>query len=86
MLLQIDLEKLIDLKSHTKLKPIEKIDYDTIEDQIVERDLSFVVPKNEPYSKVLSVVKKMKDIRDYEVFDIYDLDDKKSISLKIVIK
>jgi len=40
----------------------------------VKRDLSFVIPKNKEYGKVLFAVSKVKEIIDVEVFDIYDLD------------
>ena len=95
----MDLEKLIELKSKLKSKPVVKLNYYTLEDQIVERDLSFVIPKNEEYGKVLFAVNKVKEILDVETFDIYDLNqdsrietglqDKenwyKSISLRIKI-
>jgi phenylalanyl-tRNA synthetase beta subunit len=83
--LQLDLEKLIELKSRTKAKPVVKTQYYTLEDQIVSRDLSFVIPKNENYGKVLFAVSKIKEILDVEVFDIYDLWEEKSISLTIKI-
>jgi phenylalanyl-tRNA synthetase beta subunit len=83
--LQIDLDKLIQLKLNSKQKAIEKIKYYTLEDQIVERDLSFVIPKQELYWKVLSAVSKVREIIDVEVFDIYDLWEEKSISLTIKI-
>lgn len=85
-LLQVNLEKLISLRSKAKTKSVQKLEYNTLEDQIVQRDLSFVISKKEDYDKVLFPVWKIKDIKDYEVFDIYDLDNKKSISLKITIK
>ena len=83
--LQLDLDKLIDLKKKSKAKPIQKVDYFTLEDQIVERDLSFVVPKDKNYQDVLLAVKKPSQVVDFEVFDIYDLGDKKSISVRIRI-
>lgn len=83
--LQLDLEKLIDLKSKTKKKAIEKLVYYTKEDQIVKRDLSFVISKDKNYQDVLFSVWKVKEIIDVEVFDIYDLWDEKSISLTITI-
>jgi len=83
--LQLDLEKLIELKSRLKSKPVVKLNYFTLEDQIVSRDLSFVIPKNENYGKVLFAVSKVKEVIDTEVFDIYDLWEEKSISLTIKI-
>ena len=83
--LQLDLDKLIELKSKLKSKPVVKKEYYTLEDQIVKRDLSFVVSKEENYGKILFAVSKIKEIIDAEVFDLYDLWDKKSISLTISI-
>ena len=83
--LELNLDKIIQLKEKTKQKPIEKVNYYTLEDQIVERDLSFVISKQESYGKVLQAVEKIKQVIDVEVFDIYDLGDKKSISLTIKI-
>ncbi len=70
---EIDLEKLIQMKSKWKVKPIQKADYFTLEDQIVERDLSFVIPKDKNYQDILLAVRKPKQVIDFEVFDLYDL-------------
>jgi phenylalanyl-tRNA synthetase beta subunit len=67
------LDKLIELKSKLKSKPVVKKEYYTLEDQIVKRDLSFVVSKEEDYGKILFAVSKIKEIIDTEVFDVYDL-------------
>ena len=83
--MEINLDKLIELKSKSKQKPIQKLDYYTLEDQIVERDLSFVLPKDAPYGPILQAIIKPKQVIDYEVFDIYDLGDQKSISVTIKI-
>jgi phenylalanyl-tRNA synthetase beta subunit len=83
--LQLDLDKLIELKSKLKAKPVVKKEYYTLEDQIVKRDLSFVISKEENYWKILFAVSKVKEIIDAEVFDVYDLWDEKSISITISI-
>ena len=83
--IEIDLDKLIDLKKKSKQKPIQKVQYYTLEDQIVERDLSFVIPKSDNYGKILQAVSKIKQIIDVETFDLYDLWDEKSISIRIKI-
>ncbi len=83
--IQVDLDKLIDLKNKTKVKAIQKINYHTLEDQIVSRDLAFVISKDENYWKVLFAVNKVKEIIDVEVFDIYDLWEEKSIAITIKI-
>ena len=83
--MQIDLDKLIELKNKIKVKAIQKMNYYTLEDQIVSRDLAFVISKEENYGKVLFAVNKVKEIIDVEVFDIYDLWEEKSIALTIKI-
>ena len=83
--IQIDLDKLIQLKNKTKVKAIQKMNYYTLEDQIVSRDLAFVISKEENYGKVLFAVNKVKEIIDVDVFDIYDLWEEKSIALTIKI-
>ncbi len=83
--LELDLEKLIELKNKLKSKPIQKVKYYTLEDQIVKRDLSFVIPKSDNYWKIIYAIKKINQIIDVEVFDIYDLGESKSISLTISI-
>ncbi len=70
---QLDLENLINVKKSYKTKSIEKINYFTLEDQIVERDLSFVISKDLYYWEIINSVLKIKEVVDYEVFDIYDL-------------
>lgn len=83
--LEIDLDKLIHIKSQQKSKAISALNYFTQEDQIVERDLSFVISKNDDYSKIISPISKLKQVIDFEIFDIYDLQTEKSLSLKLKI-
>ena len=61
--------------------------YETLQDQIIWRDLCFVVDSNKSFYAVITAVKKVPEVKDVEVFDVYagkNLgEDKKSISIKI---
>ena len=60
-----------------------------MQDQILWRDLSFVIDEKEDFSKVLSAIRKIEEIKDIRVFDVYQWENlsagKKSISLQIKI-
>ena len=64
--------------------------YETLQDQIVWRDLCFVVDEDVDYGTVLDVAKNVHGVSDLEVFDLYkgtNLPEwKKSIAFKIKIK
>lgn len=64
--------------------------YETLQDQIVWRDLCFVIDENVDYGTVLDVAKNVHGVSDLEVFDLYkgtNLPEwKKSIAFKIKIK
>jgi phenylalanyl-tRNA synthetase beta chain len=64
--------------------------YETLQDQIVWRDLCFVIDESEDYGNVLDVVKNVGWISDLNVFDLYKWENlpngKKSIAFKIKIK
>lgn len=64
--------------------------YETLQDQIVWRDLCFVVDEDVDYGAVLDVAKNVHEVSDLEVFDLYkgtNLQEwKKSIAFKIKIK
>lgn len=83
--LELDLSNILELKNNKKIKSVKSLNYYTLEDQIVERDLSFIISKKDYYKKVLFAIWNVKEIIDFEVFDLYDLNDSKSISLKIRI-
>jgi len=63
--------------------------YESLQDQIIRRDLCFVVDTNKDFETVISAVKKVPEVKEVEVFDVYagkNLgDDKKSVSIKIKI-
>jgi len=63
--------------------------YETMQDQILWRDLSFVIDEKSDFSKLLSALRKIEEIKDIRVFDVYQWENlpagKKSISLQIKI-
>ncbi len=63
--------------------------YETLQDQIIRRDLCFVVDANKNFDAVITAVKNIPEVKEVEVFDVYagkNLgDDKKSVSIKIKI-
>ena len=63
--------------------------YETVQDQILWRDLSFVIDEKEDFSKLLSSIRKIDEVKDIRVFDVYHWENlpegKKSISLQIKI-
>lgn len=65
-------------------------EYETFQDQILWRDLSFIVSADEDFWKVINTLEKMQDIHEVKVFDLYQgenlWDGKKSISVQIKIK
>ena len=63
--------------------------YETLQDQIIRRDICFVVDAKKDFDTVIAAVKKVPEVNEIEVFDVYagkNLgDDKKSVSIKIKI-
>ncbi len=63
--------------------------YETIQDQIVYRDLCFVIDEDKEFGEILDKVKAIKEIDHIEVFDLYKWANlaewKKSIALKMKI-
>jgi len=63
--------------------------YETLQDQIIWRDLCFVVDENKSFDAVITAVKKVPEVKEVDVFDVYagkNLgDEKKSVSIKIKI-
>ena len=78
------------LKIKNRYKETKVFEYDTLSDQIVRKDLSFVIDKWVSYDVVVDAVSKVEEIKDVRVFDLYCGEnlpkDKKSISLSIKIK
>lgn len=63
--------------------------YESLQDQIIRRDICFVVDANNDFDAIISTVKNIPEVKEVEVFDVYagkNLgDDKKSVSIKIKI-
>ena len=63
--------------------------YETLQDQIIWRDLCFVVEANKDFAPIINAVQEVAEVQDVEVFDVYTGknlgDDKKSVSIKIKI-
>ena len=63
--------------------------YETMQDQILWRDLCFVLDEKSDFQALLSALKKIEEIKDIRVFDLYQWENlpewKKSISLQIKI-
>lgn len=65
-------------------------DYESFQDQIVWRDLSFVIKANESFEKVITTLEKMQEIDEVRLFDLYQGENlgegKKSLTIQIKIK
>lgn len=63
--------------------------YETLQDQIVYRDLCFVIDADKDFGWILEAVKKLPEIKDIEVFDVYAWanlgEGKKSLAFKMKI-
>lgn len=85
--LSLDLEKINEAKEKLEFKPKW---YETLQDQIIWRDLCFVLDEKNDYGEVLNLIKNVEWVSDMEVFDLYKWDNlpsgKKSVALKIKIK
>ncbi len=64
--------------------------YETLQDQILWRDLSFLLPKTTDFSQLIQTLKNIRAIESVKVFDLYQGEnlaaDQKSISIQIKIK
>lgn len=80
----------LDLLKSLVGKASNEKEYESLQDQIVWRDLSLVISKEETFEKVISAVEKVHGVSDVRVFDLYQGEslgaEKKSISLQIKIK
>ena len=84
--ISLNLTSIIENMKHTKEHTYT---YESLQDQILWRDLCFVVDSNKDFNEVILAVKNIPEVKDIEVFDIYagkNLgEDKKSVSIKIKI-
>lgn len=65
---EISLSALLHKHEHTKVTSPK---YETLQDQIVRRDLNFVIDHEMNYEIVVQAVQAVKEITDVEVFDLY---------------
>lgn len=65
-------------------------EYETLQDQIVWRDLSFVIDMQEDFWNIITTLEKMREIEAVKVFDLYQGENlgngKKSLAVQIKIK
>lgn len=84
--ISLSLPKLIEIRNNSEKKPIS---YETLQEQIIWRDLCFVVDSSDNFDSILKSIKNIKEISALEVFDAYEGknlgENKKSISIKIKI-
>lgn len=85
---QINLDAIKQIISEKKIS-MWLAQYETLQDQIIYRDLSFVLDRSENFGKVADAVAKVRWVESVEVFDIYAWEnlpaDKKSIAVKFKI-
>ncbi len=84
--LSLSLELLLNLLSNIWES---NVTYETLQDQIVYRDLCFVTDINKDFGEILNAVKAIKEIDELEVFDLYKWSNlpewQKSIAFKMKI-
>lgn len=84
--IKLNLNILSDMYTHRK---INVGNYETLQDQIVWRDLCFVIDEHQDFSLILDTVKAIKEVKNISVFDLYQWENlpvgKKSIAIKIKI-
>ncbi len=82
----LDIDKLL---TALKIEGDHIYTYETLQDQIIRRDICFVVDANKSFDGVISAVKNLPEVKEVEVFDVYAgknlWEDKKSVSIKIKI-
>lgn len=83
----------LDLHTLLSLLPVEKVyrtTFETLQDQIVYRDLSFVLDSSVPFGLVTDAIRPVAGVEDVQVFDLYAGEklgaDKKSLAVSIKIK
>ncbi len=86
---QLDLTTLLDISLSQKKWTRGMSSYETLQDQIVTRDLNFVLDTDQWYGSISDAILKIKEVKDVEVFDIYGGEHlpagKKSIALRLKI-
>jgi len=87
--LELDLEALKGIAHQQKKKGKGKAKYESLQDQIIWRDLSFIIDEDMPGGVVTDAVMRVKEIADVRIFDLYAgeniAEGKKSIAISIKI-
>jgi phenylalanyl-tRNA synthetase beta subunit len=52
-------------------KGIKISKYETMQDQIIYRDLSFLIPVEKSFDMIPKAIQKIKEVESIEIFDIY---------------
>lgn len=82
--LSLNITSILESKKHAKEHVYR---YETLQDQIVWRDLCFVIDASKDFDTIITAIKNVSEVQDIEVFDVYagkNLgDNKKSVSIKI---
>ncbi len=87
---QLNLSKLQEIATSQKKTSRWMSTYETLQDQIISRDINFVVDKATAFGLVSWAVNKIKEVQWAQVFDLYEgehlPEGKKSIALRLKIK
>ncbi len=85
--MQIDIDMII--HRYNKKKNKAGSNYETLQDQIVQRDLCFVIDQEKTFGEVIHAVKSVKEVTSLRIFDLYQGEHlpqgKKSIALSMKI-
>lgn len=69
---------------------MNQVKYETLQDQIIYRDLCFVLDESQDFGTILNPIKALPQIEEIEIFDLYQGENlpqgKKSVALTMKIK
>ncbi len=89
VLAELDLTVLFDIALSQQKKTKWMSSYNTLQDQILTRDLNFIVDESKGFWEILSAVHKVKEVSSIDIFDVYAWEHlpegKKSIALRMQI-
>lgn len=84
---ELDIPALLTLNNQSK-KQIKN--YETLQDQIIWRDLCFVIDGDQDFSGIIESAKSIREVEDIEIFDLYEgeylPEGKKSLAFKFKVK
>ena len=85
---EINITRVLENQEKKNLRIVSK--YDTLKNQILTRDLNFVVQQENNFDKIIDAVKETSWVENVSIFDVYQWENlpewKKSIALSITIK